>query len=123
MLIYYNNAEQRKLAMKSFSAFLAIHSSKICRNGKFICDYCDGLRQIVADWERPDPVEGYKMAQHVTCPSCHGNGLSNEKYWRDYFKNAQTKYRQDAKEALERAAIKKRALKKLTKEEREVLGF
>lgn len=38
------------------------------------CFHCTGAGRVVAPYERPCPVEGYKMADRIACPSCDGKG-------------------------------------------------
>jgi DnaJ-class molecular chaperone len=107
--------------MKSFTSF-CYEQKYIKHDDKFICRECNGRGQVVADYERPDPVEGYKMADRVTCPSCGGAKYTTEKDYREFFKIQQAKFREEQREERLRASIRKQALIKLTKEEREVLG-
>jgi Zn finger protein HypA/HybF involved in hydrogenase expression len=119
-MIYYDN-EHRKRAMKSFAAFMLEFPRQI-KDGKYLCRQCDGSGRVIADYERPDPVEGYKMADRVTCPSCGGKKFTTEKDYRDYFKIKQAEYRLEQREQRYRDKVRRQALKKLTKEERNILG-
>ena len=123
MTVTYWNDAHKKRAMKSFAAFLVeqprVYSSTA---GKFICRECGGSGRVIADYERPDPVEGYKMADRVTCPSCGGTKYTTEKDYRDFFKAEQAEYRKPEKEDKRINALRKQALKKLTREERDALG-
>ena len=122
MSVSYWDDNHRKRSMKSFTSFC--YEQKYIKHGdKFICRECNGRGQVVADYEQPNPVEGYKMADRVTCPSCGGAKYTTEKDYRDYFKILQAKFREEQREERLLATIRKQALKKLTKEEREVLGF
>lgn len=50
------------------------------------CTNCHGSGRVVADWEQPDPVEGHKMSERVSCKVCHGTGnigeAEHKKLWR-----------------------------------------
>lgn len=119
-IAYWNDAH-RKRSMRSFAAFL-VEQPRIISDGKFICRQCGGNGQVVADYEKPDPVEGYKMADRVTCPSCGGTRYTTEKDYRAFFKKEQAEFRKREKEDKERKKLRIQALKKLTKEERDSLG-
>lgn len=121
MITYYNEAH-RKRAMKSFTAFVA-EFPRILKDGKFVCMECDGYGRVVPNDAFNDPVEGYKMAERVTCPSCGGLKYTFEKTYRDYFKKTQAEYRKQEKERIRIKKIRSQALKKLTKEEREALDI
>jgi hypothetical protein len=119
---WYNDAEREKV-LKSFNTFLLFKKDTIYKNNNYICLECDGKKRVIADYEHPDPAEGYKMADRVTCSKCSGTGTATEKQWREYFKQEQKKFRDRKKEDKEINRLKKQALSKLTKEEREVLGY
>ena len=121
MSISYWDSAHEKRSMRSFTAF-CYEQKYIKRDDKFICRECHGQGRVVADYERPDPVEGYKMADRVTCPSCGGSRYTTEKDYREFFKSVQAKFRERQQEERRRDTVRKQALKKLTKEEREVLG-
>ena len=122
-MITYYDADHRKRSMKNFGHFL-MENPRIysCNAGKFICRQCGGNGKVIADYEHPDPVEGYKMADRVTCPSCGGTRYTTEEDYRAFFKAEQAKYREQEKETKRINALRKQALKKLTKEERDALG-
>jgi hypothetical protein len=122
MSVLWYNKEHKARGMKSFAAFL-LERPRVFRDGHFMCLRCDGFKRVIADYERPDPVEGYKMADRVICPACGGTGYGTEKLWRDYFKREQIKHREREKETKRINALKKQALSKLTLAERNALGL
>jgi hypothetical protein len=122
MSVTWYNQEQRIKGMRSFTSFMAIHP-RVFRDGHFMCLCCDGSKRVIAVYEQPDPVEGYKMADRVTCPKCGGTGYATEKEWREYFKAEQKNHREQQKETKRINALKKQGLKKLTIEERSALGL
>jgi hypothetical protein len=122
MSVLWYNQEQKGRAMKSFAAFL-LERPRVFRDGHFMCLRCDGSKRVIADYERPDPVEGHKMSDRVPCPKCGGTGYATEKEWREYFKAEQKNHREREKELKKINDLKKQALAKLTLEERRALGI
>jgi len=120
--IVYWDDDHRRRAMKSFTSFL-VEMQGIINDGKFICGECSGRGSMIPDDEYADPVEGYKFARRINCPTCNGSKYVTEKFWRDYFKQEKAKWSEREAERKHTELIRKQALKKLTKEEREVLGL
>lgn len=121
MSVVWWNDDHKARAYKSFTTFL-YEQPRIYRNNNFVCLTCDGAKKVIADYERPDPVEGYKMADRVPCLKCNGTGLATEKQWREYFKIHQAEFRARKTEEKRISKLKKQAIKKLTLEERKALG-
>lgn len=91
--------------------------------GKAPCPNCRSRGQIVAPWEQPDPCEGYKMAERITCELCKGEKFVSikvfkDKLWAPYRKRLKA----EMKQYREEMKVYRAALKKLTLEERKVLG-
>ena len=123
MFVWWSE-EDKKKAMKNWPAFLITVNDRIINyKNEFKCVECNGWKTKLADDAFCDPVEGYKFANKVTCPTCNGTGLSSEKDWKNVFKILQTNYKAQMKEEKETEKLKKSALKKLTKDERKALGF
>ena len=120
-MIYWND-EDRKESMKSFVTFIS-RKPRICKDGKWQCYLCEGSGRIIHPDEVPDPCEGYKMARRINCTQCNGSGDSNEKYWRNYFKEEKKRYLEKQQEEKSIEETRKTALKKLTDEEKRALGL
>jgi len=93
---------------------------------KYPCLYCDGYYRIVAPWERPDPVEGYKMADRIDCPHC-AKGESNEAVYKKHYKKIIAEWKDKYQKAKAARKIQKSAFVKikkyLSKEELKAVGF
>lgn len=83
------------------------------------CPVCEGYGRV-CDPDSMDPIEGSKMATYYKCPFCLGSGaiLSTSRYYQPLLHFWDELRRLESKEEL-----KKTALSKLTKEEREALGY
>jgi len=120
-MIWYNDAHRRR-SLKSFAAFVAENPLYVYKDKKWVCPQCTGSGRVIADYERPDPVEGYKFADRVPCLECKGTGEYTEKGWRAiYSKERQNQIDRDRKER-DREKLVKSALAKLTVGEQKALG-
>lgn len=123
-MIWYND-EHKKRAFKSFASFVIECKNDVIdyRTNKYKCLDCHGSGSIRDPKAFNDPVEGYKMADHITCLSCRGTGESDEKTWRAFYKEEKANYALHVKKKREQDALRKSALKKLTPEEKKALNI
>lgn len=120
-MIWYNEKHKER-ALKSFAAFVAENPLYVYKDNKWLCPHCDGHKRVIAPYERPDPVEGYKMADRIPCPDCGGSGETTEKVWREIFKEQKELFVKQKKEKQAKEALIKQALAKLTVSEQKALG-
>lgn len=121
---YYNYKDGRpKKPYKNYQEYLAKNYA-VNRNGEFKCRPCDGRGKIIHPDEKPDVIEGYKLARRIPCQICDGTGIaiSDDSYRRSY-KERLAEWRKD-KENWDRQSILRRSgLAKLTEEEIEALSI
>lgn len=97
------------------------------KDNVYRCTYCRGSGRVIAPYEVPSPVEGYKMADRIKCQTCAGTGgVSRDlamlwyrqkiREWKEWYAKAREE------RDLELAALKK-ARKHLTKAELNILGI
>lgn len=86
------------------------------------CQRCLGDGKHVADYERPDPIEGYKLADRQICKECMGTGSKGEDWYKKEFKALKEIHKQNLTEWKYYANIWKNKFKpifsKLKKEEK-----
>lgn len=61
--------------------------------GKAPCINCGTSGRVIAPYEQPCPVEGYKMADRTDCPRCAGQGWQPLGVWRAAYKEEKTAHR------------------------------
>jgi len=118
----YRDSDHLKRSMRSFTAFL-VENSQIMRDGKFICDACRGSGSVVPDHIQADPVEGHKLSPRTACSACSGTGNWSERQWRVYFKEFRHRYRAAEQATNASKLLVKKALSKLTDDEKAALGL
>lgn len=98
-----------------------VSSNKVFGIAKYPCFKCSG-RGWDYDINDHDPVEGYKMAEHIKCNYCNGTGIVSKKdFVESYYKPRVEKYKKELQEYKQFKKLVKIALKKLTKKDIKVL--
>lgn len=85
------------------------------------CQWCHGSGRIVHLDKRPDPVEGYKMADRITCPTCGGDGRRPVSDAREEYKKYQTLVKKQQGQYDEEKEIAQQALVSFTQAEIKIL--
>lgn len=120
-MIWYNEAH-RERSLKSFASFVVENPMYVFKNSKWVCPNCQGSGRVIAPWERPDPVEGYKMADRVDCNKCNGTGEYTERGWREIYSKERQSHIENKRKARDKEKLVKQALAKLTVGEQKALG-
>jgi len=92
------------------------HSKKF-GPGSYPCLGCHGGGRVVADGEQADPVEGYKMARRVDCPTCKGTGYGTRKAFMAYYGERAREWEKERKDKLRGVELAAKALSRLSAEE------
>lgn len=82
------------------------------------CRSCWGYGQ----WKNPkerDPIEGFKLVSFSLCPACNGSGEADPAEYQKLYNDLIKRWRKDVR----KAKLQNQALAKLTKAERNALGF
>lgn len=87
------------------------------------CPDCKGRRRIYDPCEEPDPVEGNKLRNRITCPSCKGTGEGSWKEARQAYQKAVAGYRERLAMWEYNEALRQNGLAKLTAGEKRALGL
>jgi len=104
---------------KNFADFLRQHGQR--KEIEYPCLVCCGNKIIIDPDEVPDIIEGHKLSRRIKCPSCNGSGASTVKVLRQQHKKEMDAYRIKFKQWQEKTGRLKKILKKLTKEELDML--
>lgn len=111
-----------KAPYPNFSAYVQAYDREpYTPDGKHRCLGCMGSGRVVAPWERPDPVEGYKLADRVDCRTCGGTGRVPITVYRRAYSKLRAKYAEDRAEWRSKDALRKSGLSKLTEDEARAL--
>lgn len=107
-----------------FSAYI-IRNNIINDDGEYFCPHCEGVGKIYNPDDPRCPIEGNKMRGMITCPSCMGSkaSLSYQSKWKEIYKKAVKIHKLYKKAKKDHDIRVKQAIKKLTKEDRKVLGL
>lgn len=65
--------------------------------GRLICRQCGGAGEHYR-LEDNDPIEGYKMAEKVSCEKCHGIGLEYKENTNKFYEAEISEWRQELEE-------------------------
>lgn len=120
--MYIYTRDHDSIFFESFKVF--VYVNKLYKDGLYMCPTCDGTSSIYDPDDPRDPIEGNKLRNIIKCPTCDSKGYGHfESHWRNYY-NTDTKLKKEQlKTEKKNARIRRAALKKLTKEEKEVLGL
>ena len=113
---------------KNFDEYLQ-ERRKWASHGKdrlYPCHSCNGSGRIIAPYEKPDPIEGYKLADTVNCYLCCGSGEVRREQalasYKEVIKDWKGRYdKNKQRRELQKKLIKK--IKNLSKEELSELRF
>lgn len=112
---------------RNFDHYLEECRKRGKRDALYSCEHCWGRGRVVAPWERPDPVEGYKMADRIDCPTCRGRGEVDRHQAKAWYDKEIAEWREHYTEKQKQRSAELIALKKvrevLSPEERELLGI
>jgi len=72
-----------------------VRSLKGPKEGQVLCLRCNGSGSIIDPLERPDPVEGYKLAGYIDCYECGSFGIRDEAYELKIHEDDRIKYEAD----------------------------
>ena len=87
----------------------------------YICYHCAGSGRVY-DPDFRDVYEGNKLRRVLNCQVCAGKGYGNFKEWHtNHYRKESQKIKKKSAEEGKLNSIRKRALKKLTKEEKKAL--
>jgi hypothetical protein len=85
---------------------------------KWPCQYCQGVGKVVV----PESLGVYEgRAEYYICPDCQGSRCGSQEHWRQKYKAGIAEYEAEIKEYRELVRLKKLALAKLSREEKEAL--
>lgn len=103
---------------------LGIMSFKEYGPGSFPCLECSGRGRIVHPDEQLDPIEGYKLAKRINCPSCGGTGYGTKKKFMACYNSLTKRYREELDKSKRMTELTKRVFSTMTEKEAvELLGF
>lgn len=92
-------ADRPKREYRSFDAYVQAQRQRHSRgNLRYPCLRCDASGRIIAPYERPDPVEGWKMADRITCPGCGGTKEGTRDQYKAAYQKMTIKYWEQVKE-------------------------
>jgi hypothetical protein len=83
----------------------------------YYCFHCGGSGIVIAPNERPDPVEGYKMADRVPCLVCRGTGQVDKKAWQSVYREEMARWRNGLDRWRMQDALRRQALLELSDDE------
>ena len=89
-------------------------------NGELLCLKCRGHSKI------SDPTDSEQekcMRRHITCHVCGGQGTASKQILKKLYLQEKKRFDLSYSKKFRENAIRERALKKLTKKEKEVLGL
>jgi hypothetical protein len=106
-----------KRPYRNFEEFFKNRTSYLRKpsNGKCPCQHCGGAKQVFID----PPNGGFR--RRINCCVCKGTGGGTKEAWRQAYRRVIDQWREIAEEYDRNKRVKREALKKLTKEEIEVL--
>jgi hypothetical protein len=107
-----------------YNSVVAIGFPLAKREDLYMCPSCRGCGEIYDPNQKPDAYEGYKLVDRIDCLVCNKFGYGDFKFaWIKEYKNVRkTQIDQEKKKSVTKK-IRNAALKKLTSEEKRVLGL
>ena len=113
-----NTIAKPKKIYKNFQDFF-----EKCLHGVLRCPYCLGWKKVVAPGEQLDPVEGYKLANRIPCPTCKGTGRVPLKVAKEEYQLWLSSYKEEKKKWLAQQIMINHIKSKLNKRQIEFLGL
>ncbi len=90
----------------------------------FLCPECLGDGKLYDPEDPPDSYEGNKLRRVIKCQRCKGEGIGDfESDWKKHHKEYVAVLKKQNAEIRYENKVKRNALKKLTKEEKGLLGL
>jgi hypothetical protein len=111
------------LSKLTFNNFLYFNHI-IDEEGRCVCPECDSSGRIYDPNDPSCSIEGNKMRNIIICPLCKGEKYAKrfKSNWKYIFDSNVLEHKKRETREKEHEIIRKTALKKLTKKEKEVLG-
>ena len=101
-----------KRPFRNFEHYLAEQCKYLAPGHRYPCRECYGSGKLIADYERPDPCEGYKHADRVPCHECVGKGEVERSKALNWYKEHIARWREKYAEAKNKRDAEISALQK-----------
>lgn len=105
--------ELPKRPFRNFEHYLSEQCKYLAPGHQYPCRLCYGSGRLIADYERPDPCEGYKHADRVPCHECGGKGEVERSKALSWYKEHIAQWRDKYAEAKAKRNGEKAALQKV----------
>jgi hypothetical protein len=113
----YKNIAQYRKAMFGYNSNIAEDNPDL-----YPCLKCNGRGWIYDPNDEPDVVEGYKHVNHLKCPVCNGTRFGPAKLVIAQYRETINRWKKELAEYNKLLLLKKSALAKLSKDERDALS-
>lgn len=92
-------------------------NNNLNKDGTFRCPNCWGAGRVVAPWEQPCPVEGYKLADRIACPTCNGKKIVAKALHKPAYKSAVERYQLEKIRYNSRLELAEKLISRFSQEE------